>query len=148
MRSSFPARSSKARATAVMASTPPRRSYREPSTVPTSCTLVTNGPMAFPASHILKPFNPGQVDLYLLLSDRTAGPGRRVGHGSSKWAFEATPQEFESPILRHADLHERTGRVPPRLSRCQDLSQFLPTERPLCQVTATFWKARGCAGRR
>src|SRR5215475_1587474 len=99
MRSSFPARSSKARATAVMASTPPRRSYREPSTVPTSCALVTNGPTAFPAPHILKPFSPGQVNLYLLLTDGTAGPRRRVGYRSSEPAFEAennhvSPQEI------------------------------------------------------
>src|SRR5215831_18630653 len=98
MRLSFPARSSKARATAVMASTPPRRSYREPSTVPTSCALVTNGPTALPAPRILKPFSPGQVNLYLLLTDKTAGPRRRVGHGSSEPAFEAennhvSPQE-------------------------------------------------------
>src|SRR6266516_239800 len=75
MRSSFPARSSKARATAVIASTPPRRSYREPSTVPTSCALVTNGSAMFPPSRILKPCNPGQVNLYLLLTRRTGGPG-------------------------------------------------------------------------
>src|SRR5438046_9327314 len=68
MRPSLPARSSKARATAVMASTPPSPSYREPSTVPTSCALVTNGPATFPASHIAKPGNQRQVNLYLLLS--------------------------------------------------------------------------------
>src|SRR5262245_48114359 len=89
MRLSFPARSSKARATAVMASTPPRRSYREPSTVPTSYALVTNGPTAFPASHTLKRCHRRQVNLYLLLTDRTAGPARRAGYGSSKSAFEA-----------------------------------------------------------
>src|SRR5215471_13619539 len=90
MRSSFPARSSKAWATAVMASTPPRRSYREPSTVPTSCALVTNGATAFPASHILKRCNRRQVNLYLLLTDGTGGPGRRVGYGSSELAREST----------------------------------------------------------
>src|SRR5204863_3887348 len=89
MRPSLPARSSKARATAVMASTPPSRSYREPSTVPTSCALVTNGPATFPASHILKPGNRGQVNLYLLLTDRTGGPGAARGHGSGEGAFEA-----------------------------------------------------------
>src|SRR5437762_14109662 len=51
MRPSLPARSSKARTTAVMASTPPSRSYREPSTVPTSCALVTNGPATDMAVH-------------------------------------------------------------------------------------------------
>src|SRR5215831_4674358 len=79
MRSSLPARSSKARATAVMASTPPRRSYREPSTVPTSCALVTNGPTVFPASHILKRCNRRRVNLYLLLTDgKAAASGRRT----------------------------------------------------------------------
>src|SRR5215467_6269133 len=96
MRSSLPARSSKARATAVMASTPPRRSYREPSTVPTSCALVTNGPTAFPAPPNVKPFNPGQVNLYLLLTDRTGGPGRRVGYGSSEPTFEAEDNHVSS----------------------------------------------------
>src|SRR5215813_7725722 len=96
MRSSFPARSSKARATAVMASTPPRRSYREPSTVPTSCALVTNGPTAFPASHILKRCDRRRVNLYLPLTDRTADPGRRVGYASSEWAFEAENNHVSS----------------------------------------------------
>src|SRR5215475_12629700 len=106
MRPSLPARSSKARATAVMASTPPSRSYREPSTVPTSCALVTHGPTAFPASHIPKPCNPGQVDLYPLLTRRTAGPGRRVGYGSSNRAFEAennhvSSEEYAPDASRH-----------------------------------------------
>src|SRR5689334_227982 len=96
MRSSFPARSSKARATAVMASTPPSRSYREPSTVPTSCALVTNDPTAFPASHILKPCNRRQVTLYLPLTDRTGRPERRLGYGSSEWAFEAENNHVNS----------------------------------------------------
>src|SRR5262249_53814557 len=89
MRSSFPARSSKARATAVMASTPPRRSYREPSTVPTPCALVTNGPTAFPASHILKPCNRRQVYLYLPLTDRTGRPGAALGVREQRMGFEA-----------------------------------------------------------
>src|SRR5262245_53375221 len=96
MRLSFPARSSKARATAVMASTPPRRSYREPSTVPTSCALVTNGPTAFPASHILKPCNRRQVNLYLPLTDRVGRLGRRVGYGSSECAFEIESNHINS----------------------------------------------------
>src|SRR5215469_3634137 len=96
MRSSFPARSSKARATAVMASTPPRRSYREPCTVPTSYALVTNGPTAFPASHILKRGNRRRVNLYLLLTDRTADLGRRVGETSRKWVFEAENNHVSS----------------------------------------------------
>jgi hypothetical protein len=58
-----------------MASTPPSRSYRESSTVPASCALVTNGSAMFPAPRILKPCNPGQVNLYLLLTRRTRGPG-------------------------------------------------------------------------
>ena len=29
-----------------------------------------------------------QVNLYLPLTDRTGRPGRRVGYGSSEWAFE------------------------------------------------------------
>src|SRR5215472_4343661 len=45
----------------------------------TSCALVTNGPTAFPASHILKRYNRRQVYIYLPLTDRTADPGRRVG---------------------------------------------------------------------
>src|SRR5215471_9172157 len=96
MRSSFPARSSKARATAVMASAPPRRSYREPSTVPTCCALVTNGPAAFPASHILKRCNRRQVNLYLLLTDGAGSLGRRVGDGSSEPAFEGENNHVSS----------------------------------------------------
>src|SRR5262252_7934369 len=107
MRSSLPARSSKARATAVMASTPPRRSYREPSTVPTSCALVTNGPTAFPASHILKRCNRRQVNLYLLLTDGAGGPGRRVGYGSSEWAFEAEINHVSAEeACGSCDLHD------------------------------------------
>src|SRR5215467_4404227 len=96
MRSSLPARSSKARATAVMASTPPRRSYREPSTVPTSCALVTNGPTAFPAPHILKPGNRGQVNLYLLLTDRAGGLGAARGIREQRGAFEAEDNHVSS----------------------------------------------------
>src|SRR5262245_38048793 len=96
MRSSFPARSSKARATAVMASTPPRRSYREPSTVPTSYALVTNGPTACPHRTSSNRVIGVRHTLYLLLTDRTGRPGRRVGYGISEWAFEAENNHVSS----------------------------------------------------
>src|SRR5262249_55780264 len=79
-----PARSSKARATAVMASAPPRRSYREPSTVPTSCALVINDSATFPASRTGKPCHRGQVNLYRLLTGQTEGPAGAWGRGAAK----------------------------------------------------------------
>jgi len=60
-------------------------------------------------------------------SRAVANPGER-GPALLESVLGATPQEFESPILRHADLQERTGQAPPRLSRHQGLSQFLSTE--------------------
>src|SRR5215831_19973051 len=133
MRSSFPARSSKARATAVMASTPPRRSYRESSTVPTSCALVTNGATVFPASHILKPFNRRQVNLYLPLTDRAGRLGGAWGTGAAdgpsrlrpttsarrKYAADASP---DNPWdcrchVRHKPVGSERG-VAPRPGDC------------------------------
>src|SRR5262249_18566987 len=83
---SLPARSSKARATAVMASAPPRRSYREPSTVPTSCALVINDSATFPASRTVKPCHRGRVNLYRLLTGQTEGPAGAVGRGAAQGA--------------------------------------------------------------
>jgi hypothetical protein len=69
---------------------------------------------------------------------------RTVADAGERWptllesVLGATPREFESRILRHADLQKHAEQAPPGLSRCRGLSQFLSTERPLCQVTATF----------
>jgi hypothetical protein len=61
------------------------------------------GPAAFPASHILKPCDRRQVNLYLPLvnlylplTDRTGRPGRRVGYGSSEWAYETENNDASS----------------------------------------------------
>src|SRR5215470_417090 len=77
MRSSFPARSSKARATAVMASTPPRRSYSEPSTVPppvlVSSTVRRRSPHRTSANRVIGV----RHTLYLPLTDGSAARAAR-----------------------------------------------------------------------
>jgi hypothetical protein len=48
----------------------------------------------------------------------------------------ATPREFESRILRHADLRQHPGWAASRLSRRRDVSQFLATKRFVCHPKA------------
>src|SRR5215831_9972453 len=135
MRSSFPARSSKARATAVMASTPPRRSYREPSTAPTSCALVTNGATPFPHHTSSNLCHRRQVNLYPLLTDRTGVRGGAGGMGAAngpsrlrtttsarrKYAADANPDDpwdcrghvRHKPVSPERGLRTATGRLHP-----------------------------------